>query len=236
MTGGGPGRRVEAVRGSARRSIRAMKVSVVVPVYNEEANLPELLRAAARGAGRPGPALRAHLRRRRQPRPVARDPEGLAARAAAGRASACSSSRATSASTRRSSPASSDVTGDVVVTLDADLQNPPEEIPKLLAKIDEGYDVVGGVRAEPPGLAAPAARLARSSTASRSPITRHAADGLRLHAARLLAGRRRRDQPLRRGLDLHPGAGPELRAPARGGRGRARRRGSRATRRTRSTG
>ena len=36
--------------------------------------------------------------------------------------------------------------GDVIVTLDADLQNPPEEIGKLLAKIDEGYDVVGGVR------------------------------------------------------------------------------------------
>src|SRR5207302_3484072 len=34
----------------------------------------------------------------------------------------------------------------VVVTLDADLQNPPEEIPKLLAKLDEGYDVVGGMR------------------------------------------------------------------------------------------
>ncbi|MFN0204949.1 MAG: glycosyltransferase [Planctomycetota bacterium] len=33
--------------------------------------------------------------------------------------------------------------GEVVVTLDADLQNPPEEIEKLLAKIDEGYDVVG---------------------------------------------------------------------------------------------
>ena len=32
------------------------------------------------------------------------------------------------------------------MTLDADLQNPPEEIPKLLAKIDEGYDVVGGIR------------------------------------------------------------------------------------------
>jgi undecaprenyl-phosphate 4-deoxy-4-formamido-L-arabinose transferase len=38
--------------------------------------------------------------------------------------------------------------GDVVVTLDADLQNPPEEIPKLLAKIDEGYDVVGTRRLE----------------------------------------------------------------------------------------
>lgn len=37
--------------------------------------------------------------------------------------------------------------GDVIVTLDGDLQNPPEEIPKLLAKIEEGNDVVGGWRA-----------------------------------------------------------------------------------------
>ncbi|HEY6010348.1 MAG TPA: glycosyltransferase [Nitrospirota bacterium] len=36
--------------------------------------------------------------------------------------------------------------GDVVVTLDADLQNPPEEIPKLLAAIEAGHDVVGGYR------------------------------------------------------------------------------------------
>ena len=34
------------------------------------------------------------------------------------------------------------------MTLDADLQNPPEEISKLLAKMDEGYDYVGGVRSE----------------------------------------------------------------------------------------
>ena len=38
--------------------------------------------------------------------------------------------------------------GDVMVTLDADLQNPPEEIPKLLGAIDDGYDVVGSVRAD----------------------------------------------------------------------------------------
>jgi undecaprenyl-phosphate 4-deoxy-4-formamido-L-arabinose transferase len=38
--------------------------------------------------------------------------------------------------------------GERVVTLDADLQNPPEEIGKLLAKMDEGHDYVGGVRAE----------------------------------------------------------------------------------------
>lgn len=37
-------------------------------------------------------------------------------------------------------------TGKTVVTLDADLQNPPEEIPKLLAEIAKGHDIVEGVR------------------------------------------------------------------------------------------
>lgn len=36
--------------------------------------------------------------------------------------------------------------GQVMITLDADLQNPPEEIPRLVAKIEEGYDTVGGWR------------------------------------------------------------------------------------------
>jgi undecaprenyl-phosphate 4-deoxy-4-formamido-L-arabinose transferase len=36
--------------------------------------------------------------------------------------------------------------GQRVVTLDADLQNPPEEIGNLLAKMDEGYDYVGSIR------------------------------------------------------------------------------------------
>src|SRR5258708_15393783 len=36
--------------------------------------------------------------------------------------------------------------GERVVTLDADLQNPPEEIAKLLAAMDSGHDYVGGVR------------------------------------------------------------------------------------------
>ena len=36
--------------------------------------------------------------------------------------------------------------GDIIVTLDADLQNPPEEVPKLVAKMEEGFDVVGSVR------------------------------------------------------------------------------------------
>ena len=37
--------------------------------------------------------------------------------------------------------------GERIVTLDADLQNPPEEIGKLLAAMDAGADYVGGVRA-----------------------------------------------------------------------------------------
>ena len=40
------------------------------------------------------------------------------------------------------------VRGEVIVTLDADLQNPPEEIPKLIAAIEAGHDVVGGFRKE----------------------------------------------------------------------------------------
>ncbi len=36
--------------------------------------------------------------------------------------------------------------GEILITIDGDLQNPPEEIPKLLEKINEGYDVVSGWR------------------------------------------------------------------------------------------
>ncbi len=38
--------------------------------------------------------------------------------------------------------------GDIVVTIDADLQNSPSDIPALVAKLGEGYDVVSGWRVE----------------------------------------------------------------------------------------
>jgi len=38
--------------------------------------------------------------------------------------------------------------GEVIVTLDADLQNDPKDIPQLISKIEEGFDVVSGWRAE----------------------------------------------------------------------------------------
>ncbi|MDD2403741.1 MAG: glycosyltransferase [Victivallaceae bacterium] len=37
--------------------------------------------------------------------------------------------------------------GDLVITIDADLQNPPEEFPRMVEKAEEGFDVVGTVRA-----------------------------------------------------------------------------------------
>jgi len=37
-------------------------------------------------------------------------------------------------------------TGDIIIPMDGDMQNDPADIPKLLAKLDEGYDVVSGWR------------------------------------------------------------------------------------------
>ena len=49
-------------------------------------------------------------------------------------------------------------TGDVIVTMDADLQDDPAEVPRFLAKIAEGYDLVSGwkrVRHDPPSKTLP---------------------------------------------------------------------------------
>jgi undecaprenyl-phosphate 4-deoxy-4-formamido-L-arabinose transferase len=58
--------------------------------------------------------------------------------------------------------------GDVVVTLDADLQNPPEEIPTLLRRIDDGFDVVGGARIDrhDPWFRRAASRLVNAATSA----------------------------------------------------------------------
>ena len=51
--------------------------------------------------------------------------------------------------------------GRWLIQMDGDLQHPPEEIPRLIAKKDEGYDVVYGVRAGAARHALPRRRLAR---------------------------------------------------------------------------
>lgn len=121
-----------------------MKVSVVVPVYNEEGNLPEFLRrllAVLDGVGSPYEVLLVDDGSRDRSLAILKDEAGR--RPDRVRVLELSHNfgqhQAILAAFR-------DVTGDVVVTLDADLQNPPEEIPKLLAKFAEGYDAIGGVR------------------------------------------------------------------------------------------
>ncbi len=121
-----------------------MRTSVVVPVYNEEGNLPELLRrlsAVMDATGEPYELV------------FIDDGSRDGSLAILERAAAERPDRVRVLELARNFgqhqailAAFESVTGDAVVTLDADLQNPPEEIPKLLAKIREGYDVVGGVR------------------------------------------------------------------------------------------
>ncbi len=122
---------------------RPIELSLVIPVYNEEANLPELIRrttAVCDGLdatseiilvddGSRDDSMRMIIEASRtNPRIV-----GVILSANFGQHAAVTAGLKTSR-------------GRYVVTLDADLQNPPEEIPKLLAKLREGYDVVGTIR------------------------------------------------------------------------------------------
>lgn len=119
-------------------------VSVVIPVYNEEQNLPDLFARLTRvldALGRPyeivftndgsvdrSLELLREFHRQRPKQVCVIDFNGNFGQHTAIMA------------------AFERVRGEIVVTLDADLQNPPEEIPKLLSKVAEGFDAVGGFR------------------------------------------------------------------------------------------
>ena len=125
-------------------SRHTVALSIVIPVYNEELNLPVLfarLYPVLDGLGRSyeviftndGSADRslALLRAQHAARPDVTRVIDFNANYGQHMAIMAAFER---------------VTGDVIVTLDADLQNPPEEIPKLLAQIEAGHDYVGGYR------------------------------------------------------------------------------------------
>jgi len=127
-----------------KRPEDATAISVVIPVFNEEQNLSDLLRRcldACRRAGSPfeivlvddgssdaSPEIIAQAAEHSEGRIV-----GVLLNHNYGQHAAVMAGFAESR-------------GDIVVTLDADLQNPPEEIPRLVEKMIEGYDVVGSVR------------------------------------------------------------------------------------------
>lgn len=120
-------------------------LSVVIPVFNEEACLPELIRRCLATAATTGMAFEILL---------VDDGSSDRSRALIEEASARHPREVVGVLLNRNYGQHAAVMagfehsqGDIVVTLDADLQNPPEEIPRLMACIREGFDVVGTVRA-----------------------------------------------------------------------------------------
>jgi undecaprenyl-phosphate 4-deoxy-4-formamido-L-arabinose transferase len=118
-------------------------VSAVIPVYNEEANLPELNERMTKALDSTGQSWE-----------LVYVDDGSADKSLELLIGyAAKDKRIRSVEFNRNYGQHSAVfaglaqtKGDIVVTLDADLQNPPEEVPKLVAKMEEGYDVVGSVR------------------------------------------------------------------------------------------
>jgi undecaprenyl-phosphate 4-deoxy-4-formamido-L-arabinose transferase len=120
------------------------RISVVIPVYNEEVNLDALINRCLRSCAELGRPFEIILvddgSRDSSPGRISRAAEqhpgvvvGVLLNRNYGQHAAVLAGFEESQ-------------GDIVVTLDADLQNPPEEIPRLVQKIDEGHDVVGSVR------------------------------------------------------------------------------------------
>lgn len=120
------------------------KISIVIPVYNEQENLSELMRRTITACEKTTKEYEIIL--------VDDGSSDRSAQIMTASAQA-KDSRIVAVILNRNygqhaavMAGFSKATGDLVITLDADLQNPPEEIPNLVHKADEGYDVVGSIR------------------------------------------------------------------------------------------
>ena len=124
---------------------REVMISVVIPVYNEEANLPRLierLRPVMQKMGKSYEIIFVDDGSRDNTLSILKsfliypDVRVVELTRNYGQHAAIFSGFSV-------------VRGDIVITLDADLQNPPEEIPNLVKVMEEGdYDVVGTIRKE----------------------------------------------------------------------------------------
>lgn len=118
-------------------------LSIVIPVFNESENLPELIRRTEEAAGKAGCTYEIILV---DDGSIDRSP-GIIREAAKANGHIVGVFLNRNYGQHNAVLAGfSQARGEAVITLDADLQNPPEEIPKLAEKIFEGYDVVAGVR------------------------------------------------------------------------------------------
>lgn len=120
-----------------------MKVSVIIPVYNEEESIPELY-AELQGVFERAPwdgeiILVDDGSTDRSVKAIARiaerDPRVRIVQFARN-----------FGQTAAILAGIDHATGDVLVPMDADLQNDPADVPRLVSKLEEGYDVVSGWR------------------------------------------------------------------------------------------
>src|SRR5688500_9518581 len=117
-----------------------VRYSVIIPVYNEEANVDELYSRLARVLGGDTEFLFVDDG----------STDGTFARL---RAIAAHDARLRVLSFRRNfgqtaalSAGIDHARGEIIIPMDGDLQNDPQDIPRLLEKLAEGYDVVSGWR------------------------------------------------------------------------------------------
>src|ERR1700753_2925986 len=127
--------RMEGASSAARR------LSIIVPVYNEAASIPTLcerLLATLDAMGAPFEIILVN--------DGSKDTSQVALRAVAEqrREIKVVELKRNSGQTAAMMCGIDHGTGDIIIPIDADLQNDPADIPALLAKIDEGYDVVSG--------------------------------------------------------------------------------------------
>jgi dolichol-phosphate mannosyltransferase len=124
---------------------QGIDVSVVIPIYNERENIEELLQRvlkALRSTGRRFEVLAvddgsSDGTTELLTRIARREPEvkAIVFRRNFGQSAAMTAGF-------------QQARGDIVVSMDGDLQNDPDDIPRLIAKLEEGYDMVSGWRKE----------------------------------------------------------------------------------------
>jgi len=118
-------------------------LSIIVPVYNEEENVEHMVAALLEVAGQYGPSVECiFVDDGSKDNSYAK----LAESAKANSIIKVIRFARNMGQTAAIQAGIDHATGETLVFLDADLQNDPADIPKLLHKLDEGYDVVSGWR------------------------------------------------------------------------------------------